>query len=231
MTTVKMSTYPLGGWHSGARHRNRQRGRLRRRTGSGRIMRLATVITAASDARGGPATRAAVQSGDRFVLLAARDLSELLGLPAGAKQAAGRRGSGRQPVRRVHRGRRRPVRHRAAAPVQGHLLRPELRGPHRGNGPGAAGIPHAVRQVRGHPDRRRRRHRRRRARRPAGLGSGTGGRRRRPAQECLAGGSLRRDRRLHRGERHLPARLAEPHPAVVPGQGLRPHHPARVPCW
>ena len=41
-------------------------------------MRLATVITAARDASGGPATRAAVQSGDRFVLLAARDLSELL---------------------------------------------------------------------------------------------------------------------------------------------------------
>ena len=42
-------------------------------------MRLATLLTAASDAGGGPATRAAVQSGDRYVLLAARDLSELLG--------------------------------------------------------------------------------------------------------------------------------------------------------
>lgn len=51
-------------------------------------MRLATVITAASDASGGPATRAAVQSGDRFVLLAAQDLSELLARAGWREQAA-----------------------------------------------------------------------------------------------------------------------------------------------
>lgn len=51
-------------------------------------MRLATVITAASDAEGGPSTRAAVQSGDRFVLLAARDLSELLGSAGWQETAA-----------------------------------------------------------------------------------------------------------------------------------------------
>ena len=51
-------------------------------------MRLATVITAARDASGGPATRAAVQSGDRFVLLAAQDLSELLGSADWREQAA-----------------------------------------------------------------------------------------------------------------------------------------------
>ncbi|MEO3934744.1 fumarylacetoacetate hydrolase family protein [Micrococcaceae bacterium Sec7.4] len=50
-------------------------------------MRLATVITAARDASGGPATRAAVQSGDRFVLLAARDLSELLACAGWREQA------------------------------------------------------------------------------------------------------------------------------------------------
>lgn len=50
-------------------------------------MRLATLITAARDARGGPATRAAVQSGDRFVLLAAQDLSELLGSAGWREQA------------------------------------------------------------------------------------------------------------------------------------------------
>ncbi len=51
-------------------------------------MRLATVITAARDARGGPATRAAVQAGDRFVLLDAQDLSELLGSANWREQAA-----------------------------------------------------------------------------------------------------------------------------------------------
>lgn len=51
-------------------------------------MRLATVLTPASDAKGGPATRAAVQSGDRFVLLAARDLSELLGRAGWQVEAA-----------------------------------------------------------------------------------------------------------------------------------------------
>lgn len=51
-------------------------------------MRLATVITAASDASGDPATRAAVQSGDRFVLLAARDLNELLETAGWQEQAA-----------------------------------------------------------------------------------------------------------------------------------------------
>lgn len=51
-------------------------------------MRLATVITAASDPSGGPATRAAVQSGDRFVLLAARDLNELLETAGWQEQAA-----------------------------------------------------------------------------------------------------------------------------------------------
>ncbi|HSN37453.1 MAG TPA: hypothetical protein VLT34_13970, partial [Arthrobacter sp.] len=51
-------------------------------------MRLATVLTPASDAKGGPATRAAVQSGDRFVFLAARDLSELLGRAGWQEQAA-----------------------------------------------------------------------------------------------------------------------------------------------
>ncbi|MET3952105.1 fumarylacetoacetate hydrolase family protein [Arthrobacter sp. UYEF36] len=50
-------------------------------------MRLATVITAAHDAEG-PATRAAVQVGDRFVLLAAQDLSELLGSAGWREQAA-----------------------------------------------------------------------------------------------------------------------------------------------
>lgn len=51
-------------------------------------MRLATVITAASDPSGGPATRAAVKSGDRFVLLAARDLNELLETAGWQEQAA-----------------------------------------------------------------------------------------------------------------------------------------------
>jgi len=51
-------------------------------------MRLATVITADRDAGGGSATRAAVQSGDRFVLLAARDLSELLETAGWQEQAA-----------------------------------------------------------------------------------------------------------------------------------------------
>ncbi|SDL14091.1 acylpyruvate hydrolase [Arthrobacter sp. ov407] len=51
-------------------------------------MRLATVITAVRDAKGGPATRAAVQSGDRFVLLAAQDLSELLGSAGWREEAA-----------------------------------------------------------------------------------------------------------------------------------------------
>lgn len=51
-------------------------------------MRLATVITAARDASGGPATRAAVQSGDRFVLLAAQDLSELVETAGWQEQAA-----------------------------------------------------------------------------------------------------------------------------------------------
>lgn len=51
-------------------------------------MRLATVITAASDASGDPATRAAVQSGDRFVLLPARDLNELLETAGWQEQAA-----------------------------------------------------------------------------------------------------------------------------------------------
>ncbi|MFE4228142.1 fumarylacetoacetate hydrolase family protein [Arthrobacter sp. NPDC056886] len=51
-------------------------------------MRLATVITAARDAKGGPATRAAVQSGDRFVLLDAQDLSELLGSANWRERAA-----------------------------------------------------------------------------------------------------------------------------------------------
>ncbi len=51
-------------------------------------MRLATVITAARDASDGPATRAAVQSGDRFVLLAAQDLSELLETAGWREQAA-----------------------------------------------------------------------------------------------------------------------------------------------
>jgi acylpyruvate hydrolase len=51
-------------------------------------MRLATIITAPGDAAGGPATRAAVQSGDRFVLLAARDLNELLESPDWREQAA-----------------------------------------------------------------------------------------------------------------------------------------------
>ena len=50
-------------------------------------MRLATLLTAASDAGGGPATRAAVQSGDRYVLLAAQDLSELLGRPGWREEA------------------------------------------------------------------------------------------------------------------------------------------------
>ncbi|WP_307038006.1 fumarylacetoacetate hydrolase family protein [Arthrobacter sp. B3I4] len=61
-------------------------------------MRLATVITA-PDAGAGPATSAAVQVGDRFVLLAARDLSELLGNAdwqetAAAAIAADRSGGG-----------------------------------------------------------------------------------------------------------------------------------------
>ncbi len=62
-------------------------------------MRLATVITAASDAGGGPATRAAVQSGDRFVLLAARDLSELLETCrlAGSRQQAAAEAAGGSP--------------------------------------------------------------------------------------------------------------------------------------
>lgn len=52
-------------------------------------MRLATIITASGDATGGAtATRAAVQSGDSFVLLAARDLSELLENPDWRGQAA-----------------------------------------------------------------------------------------------------------------------------------------------
>ena len=51
-------------------------------------MRLATVITTARDAGGGPATRAAVQSGDHFVLLAAQDLSELLETAGWQEQAA-----------------------------------------------------------------------------------------------------------------------------------------------
>ncbi|WCI07994.1 hypothetical protein PJ267_15710 [Arthrobacter sp. OVS8] len=50
-------------------------------------MRLATVITAARDAKDGLATRAAVQSGDRFVLLPAQDLSELLGRAGWREQA------------------------------------------------------------------------------------------------------------------------------------------------
>ena len=50
-------------------------------------MRLATVITA-PDTGAGPATRAAVQSGDRFVLLAAQDLSELLGNAGWQEEAA-----------------------------------------------------------------------------------------------------------------------------------------------
>lgn len=49
-------------------------------------MRLATVITAAQE--GGRTTRAAVQSGDRFILLAARDLNELLERPDWRKQVA-----------------------------------------------------------------------------------------------------------------------------------------------
>ena len=49
-------------------------------------MRLATVITAAQES--GHTTRAAVQSGDRFILLAARDLSELLERPDWREQAA-----------------------------------------------------------------------------------------------------------------------------------------------
>lgn len=51
-------------------------------------MRLATVITAAADAGGRPATRAAVQAGDRFVLLAEQDLSELLGTAGWQDRAA-----------------------------------------------------------------------------------------------------------------------------------------------
>ena len=50
-------------------------------------MRLATVVTA-PDTGAGPATRAAVQSGDRFVLLAAQDLSELLGNAGWQEEAA-----------------------------------------------------------------------------------------------------------------------------------------------
>lgn len=50
-------------------------------------MRLATIITAARDAADGQDTRAAVQSGDRFVLLAARDLNELLESPDWRAQA------------------------------------------------------------------------------------------------------------------------------------------------
>lgn len=50
-------------------------------------MRLATVITAAPGA-GGHATRAAVQSGNRLVLLAARDLNELLERPDWQQEAA-----------------------------------------------------------------------------------------------------------------------------------------------
>ncbi|MET4095979.1 fumarylacetoacetate hydrolase family protein [Arthrobacter sp. UYCu712] len=49
-------------------------------------MRLATVITAAQE--DGPTTRAAVQSGGRFILLAARDLNELLERPDWQEQAA-----------------------------------------------------------------------------------------------------------------------------------------------
>ena len=51
-------------------------------------MRLATVITGAGDGPGGFATRAAVQAGDRFIMLGARDLNELLESPDWREQAA-----------------------------------------------------------------------------------------------------------------------------------------------
>ena len=40
-------------------------------------------------------------------------------------------------------------------------------------------------------------------------------------------GGRGRHRRLHRRQRHLGARLAAPHAAVVPGQGVGRHHPDR----
>ena len=51
-------------------------------------MRLATLITGAGDGPGGFATRAAVQAGDRFIMLDARDLNELLESPGWLDQAA-----------------------------------------------------------------------------------------------------------------------------------------------
>ncbi len=116
------------------------------------------------------------------------------------------------------------------SPGEGGLLRAQLRRAHPRDGSRAAGVPHPLRQVRRHPDRPHRRHRA--AGRPPGrLGGRAGRRRRRDAARRRPRDRAARHRRLHRRQRRLGARLAEPHAAVVPGQGVGRHDPASARSW